>query len=167
MQTARFVVKGALALATGQMKPQQAPASLLYLIAGSSTEQIKVGQTGWLKQTFAKQGRGLVEAALEELQQHPASHGQPQFSGPAWNGCTLSLIAAARAFCHCYMLAQFDGALENAVKDGKLGQAEAAALRRCGQLRGVSVVVEHLGECLLTGALSQAQVCCFAKTLRI
>ena len=65
------MLKGAAALATGRGGGGAMPKSLAYL--ASSDGEWRVGQQGWLEAAFARRTRSLVQAAIEQLQQHPAS----------------------------------------------------------------------------------------------
>jgi Acyl-CoA oxidase len=164
MQTARFALKGALGLATGQIKPDQAPASLAYLLAASSDRR-PVGADGWLRAAFARRGCWLVETAINDLVQHPESRGKPQFSGAPWNDSTLALIAAARGYCHCYMLSTFEASVDAATRDGKIGHQEAAVLARCGELWAVELMVANLGEFIMCGAVQADEVRTCKRTI--
>jgi hypothetical protein len=106
--------------------------------------------------------RALLESmrlpAQYALAHTSAAHagGQVVFDGAAWNGCTMAVIAAARAHVRCVMLEHYTSSVHGILHSAP--QANVAVLQLLGDLWAVEALLADLGGVLESGILTVAEV---------
>jgi hypothetical protein len=82
--------------------------------------------------------------------------GKLVFDGSAWNKCTVSVIAAARAHILYVMLEAYEEMLKST---RGAPAANVAVLQQIGELWGVDMIAKNMGGVLESGVLQPAEVC--------
>ncbi|KAK2077143.1 hypothetical protein QBZ16_004777 [Prototheca wickerhamii] len=148
LQAARFLIKAALAVRGGKLPEELAPSARFLGARGDAVSGVR-GARGWADPAAQVEGlahvaRHLTLQALRVLL--AANGGQPAFEGAAWNGSSVDLIRAARAFCMLELHRTFVAAVEECAAQG-LSAATADALR----------ALEANGDLLESGFITQEQ----------
>lgn len=79
------------------------------------------------------------------------------FDGPAWNKCTTSIIAAARAHTRCVMLDFYDSSVRSI--QSTANASNVAVLAQLGDLWAVEALLSDMGGVLESRVLQPAEVC--------
>lgn len=150
LQTARFLVKAVLAGRAGK----RVPASARYIVDAAATPPAPARDAGpdaaSAVRLLRARAAALTLAVTDTLV--TAGGGGASFSGPAWDGCTVDLVRAARAHCDAALAATFADAVAGAAGDGRLPPPAARALGTLARLHALDRVVAGAADLVDAGA---------------
>lgn len=165
LQTARFLLKGLLAVKTGKARQQPLTGSMAYLnnlqqeLSSSCSAR---GVDCWADPGMAlaalrqRAARLLVRGA-EVLQAACGGPNAPlSFEGAAWNSSTVAVIAAAKAHTEMVLLQNFMQMLDQA-SNGALSPSTLAVMGRMCGLFGLGLMEAGVGDLLEGGWISGPQ----------